>query len=764
MSRSGRRPGLFRVMLLALTAVLVALVVVIGQDEVAAVPEPIVGEPSPLTFVADAPVEVEDTEATELAREAARRNVQTVYREDPQAATAIVQDVTAFFERAREAAEPIDPPPGLTSTTIPEIPTTTLPTEEPPAEGEEPPAEGEETTTTTVAESTTTTTRVFRSSREQQVRALSDFYPFFRTSTLEAMVGVLNDDFDRVANGEPQYLRDVERETVGLANEILAREGGILSSELETVKAEILRSPPFIVLPGLDFETRAAVQVARADIVANSLQATRFRDDVATDAARDAAAAEVEAEMVNYQSGQNIVTEGAIVEQVHVDAINKLGLREQGESPRLGAMAAVAVLMVLLSAFFLGRVAPSQFGRPKLVALFGLLTLAAAVASRLPEFVPADSPEFAYLLPAPLIGFLGAILFDARTAAVLAVPTAVFTAISTGNLELVVFAAAATLAPVPLVSSVSSRRQLRLAVLATAAIVAPLGAAIAWFFGGVDNAWQVGAIAFVNGIVSGVAALGVLPFLENTFRITTTLTLLDLTDRNHPALRLIEEEAPGTFNHSILVATIAGKAARVIDANPLLAQAAAYYHDLGKTAQPQFFIENQFGVSNPHDEMSAEDSAVVIRGHVTEGLKLARRYGIPPEVAEGIRMHHGTGLMRYFYHRALDTDPEVDPVLFRHHGEKPKGKEMAILMLSDAVEGATRALVQHEDPTSAGIRKVVEQVVAEKVDDGQLDESSLTFGELTRVKEALVDALIAYYHTRIPYPGFPGPRAEPASA
>jgi hypothetical protein len=154
----------------------------------------------------------------------------------------------------------------------------------------------------------------------------------------------------------------------------------------------------------------------------------------------------------------------------------------------------------------------------------------------------------------------------------------------------------------------------------------------------------------------------------------------------------------------------------------------------------------------------------VIRGHVTEGLKLARRYGIPPEVAEGIRMHHGTGLMRYFYHRALDTDPEVDPVLFRHHGEKPKGKEMAILMLSDAVEGATRALVQHEDPTSAGIRKVVEQVVAEKVDDGQLDESSLTFGELTRVKEALVDALIAYYHTRIPYPGFPGPRAEPASA
>ena len=238
--------------------------------------------------------------------------------------------------------------------------------------------------------------------------------------------------------------------------------------------------------------------------------------------------------------------------------------------------------------------------------------------------------------------------------------------------------------------------------------------------------------------------------------------MLDLTDRNHPGLRLLEEKAPGTFNHSILVGTLAGKAARAIGADPLLAQAAAYYHDLGKTEHPQFFIENQFGFFNPHDELDPVESAEIIRRHVTDGLRLARQFRIPDDIANGIRMHHGTGLMRYFYHKALDADPGVDPELFRHTGRKPRRKEMAILMISDAGEGAARALAQQEDPTADGLRKLVDAIVNEKQEDGQLDESELTFGDLTRIKLALVEALIGYYHTRIPYPGFPtGPGSEP---
>jgi hypothetical protein len=255
-----------------------------------------------------------------------------------------------------------------------------------------------------------------------------------------------------------------------------------------------------------------------------------------------------------------------------------------------------------------------------------------------------------------------------------------------------------------------------------------------------------------------------MPMLSSAFGITTTQTLLDLTDRNHPALRRVEDMAPGTFNHSVLVGNLADRAARAIGANPLLARAMAYYHDLGKTVQPKYFVENQFGVTNPHDRLPPEESAAIIRSHVSEGLRLAREYRIPPDVAQGILTHHGTSLMRYFSHKAEEAYGERMEIRdYRHRGRKPRTKEMVILMLADATEAATRALVQHEDPTSESIRRLVEAIIAEKVEDGQLEESAVTFGELTRIKEAFVDALIGYYHTRIPYPGFPAARStQPA--
>ena len=153
----------------------------------------------------------------------------------------------------------------------------------------------------------------------------------------------------------------------------------------------------------------------------------------------------------------------------------------------------------------------------------------------------------------------------------------------------------------------------------------------------------------------------------------------------------------------------------------------------------------------------------MVRSHVAEGLRLSREYGIPPEVAQAIVTHHGTSLMRFFFHRALEVygEDEVDPGDYRHRGRKPSSKEMVVVMMADSCEAAARALVQQEDPTSESLRRLVEQVIAEKVEDGQLEESQVTFGELTRIKETIVDGLIGYYHARIPYPGFPG-KAVPA--
>ena len=280
---------------------------------------------------------------------------------------------------------------------------------------------------------------------------------------------------------------------------------------------------------------------------------------------------------------------------------------------------------------------------------------------------------------------------------------------------------------------------------------------IAWFFHENLPIYEAAAFALGNGAISWLIGSSLLSVLEIMFDITTSLRLLDLTDRNHPALRLLEQKAIGSFNHSLMVGTLADRAARAVDANPLLARAAAYYHDLGKTENPQFFIENQFGIQNPHDQMAPERSADVIRRHVLDGITLARKFRIPGEVAESVITHHGDGIMHFFYNRAKERygSDAVDMEDYRHAGRKPVRKEMAIVMMADSVEGACRAVFQNEEPSPERIEQLVERVVSEKVSDGQLSASHLTLGDLTSAKAAMVDALVGHYHQRIPYPNFP---------
>jgi len=731
MSAATRRAGLVRAVVLIVTIGVVALALTTGRAEPAPPLPPAVGQPSPDTFTATEPITVVDEEATAAARQRARNNVETVYETDPDVTRTVDRDIELFFERARNAAAPVvapvDPEGGVPA--------------------EEVPDDEVGTATTTVPEV------AFPPAIEDQIAVLQEEYPLYRLETIATLLGVVNADYLAELEGGRLYFDSLEEQAVTLANGILA--DGILTGELPTLKNALVQAPTRLILPGLEEDARADIESAVAEVVAENLLPNRRTDDAATELKRlEAADAEPDV-VVSYLAGQTIVEEGELVDAVELSAILDLDLLEPTEEVRLEALAVSGASIVLLSIFFLWRIAKDQWEKPKLVALFGILLVLAATAARIPEIIATDRPELGFLIPAAALGFLAAILFNPRAALLMALPMGAFTALASGDLALTVFAAAATVAPVPLVSAASSRTSLRLAVVAIGAVLAPLGGALAWYFNGTDNALSSALVAGGGGVVAGVLALGALPFLENLFNITTTLTLLDLTDRNHPALRRIEEQAPGSFNHSILVGTLAGRAARAVGANALLAQAAAYYHDLGKTSRPLFFIENQFGVSNPHDELTPEQSAEIIREHVTEGLRLAKQYRLPDEVTDGIRMHHGTGIMRFFYHKALGQDPGSDPEAFRHTGVKPRRKEMAILMLADATEGAVRSLVQNEDPNIDNISKAVDQVIAEKQEDGQLDESSLTFGELTSVRSALVDSLIGYYHTRIPYPGFP---------
>ena len=751
-----RVSGVLRLGVVALAGVLVVAILAIGQD---LGPAPVVlreGEAAPQTIIAPAEVSVVDRAATEAARNQAAALVDDVYETDTQVTETVLDAVADVFAIVGLAAEPVLPPDTTTTTG----PTTTTAETTTTVETTTTAQDGTDGSTTT-EQTTTTTLPPEPPARTEQILFVKDEYPLLRDQTIATLVDLVNGDVDRIAAGENALFPLVRQEAIDIAEEYLL--DGIKTTELGAVRDALATRPRSLVL--LPDEIRPQAEAALADVVQLYLQANRFRDDAATQLARQEARDEVTDFTVVFVPGENIVSQGGRITAVQLAAMEELGLLETGdEGSPVRALALVALIVVALAAVFVARIATDLWRRPKMVGVFGLLLLLAALAARVPELVSRDRVELGFLLPAALFGYLAANLFDSRVAVLMALPVSAFVALATGDLGLVVFSAAATLTPIPLVSSVASRAQLNLAVVFSALVHVPLAGAIAWFFYGSETVVLSAVWGSVGGIASGVVALGVLPVLASLFGITTTQTLLDLTDRNHPALRRIEETAPGTFNHSVLVGNLADRASRAVGANPLLARAMAYYHDLGKTVQPKYFVENQFGVTNPHDRLPPEESAAIIRSHVAEGLRLARSYRIPPDVAQGILTHHGTSLMRYFSHKAEEAHGErFDPADYRHRGRKPKTKEMVIIMLADATEAGTRALVQSEDPTSESIRELVESIIAEKVEDGQLEESDVTFGELTRIKEAFVDSMIGYYHTRIPYPGFPATRStQPA--
>ncbi len=257
-----------------------------------------------------------------------------------------------------------------------------------------------------------------------------------------------------------------------------------------------------------------------------------------------------------------------------------------------------------------------------------------------------------------------------------------------------------------------------------------------------------GSLGILNAGIVGAVAIVLLPILEKVFRITTNFTLIELLDRNHPLLKRMVIEAPGTFHHSMLVAELSREAAEAVGGNQLLAQVGAYYHDIGKMQMPDYFVENQTG-KNRHDRLSPSMSCHILRSHVRDGMQMAREAGLPAEIIDFIPEHHGTNLMSYFYHKAQDRDPEVEEPDFRYQGPRPQNKETAIVMLADSVEATARSL---DDPTPGRIRTVVKRIFDKRLEDGQLDGSALTLSDLAKVRDSFITVLDRFFHGRIQYP------------
>ena len=285
-----------------------------------------------------------------------------------------------------------------------------------------------------------------------------------------------------------------------------------------------------------------------------------------------------------------------------------------------------------------------------------------------------------------------------------------------------------------------------------------------------DNDWQLlaiqSALAIGNGILTATIVGGILPMIEHLFRITTDISWLELSDLNHPLLRRMTIEAPGTYHHSLVVANLAEAAAEAIGANGTLCRVCAYFHDVGKLVKPDYFTENMNYERNPHDDLAPSMSALIILAHVKEGVDLALKHDLNRRIIDIIQEHHGTSLVYYFYKRALQQQedaraggkimnmreediPEVKEESFRYAGPKPQTKESALISLADMVESASRSL---EKPTPQKIEQLVTDLIAQRVADKQLDESDLTLAELNTIAERFRFTLMTMLHTRIAYP------------
>ncbi len=468
--------------------------------------------------------------------------------------------------------------------------------------------------------------------------------------------------------------------------------------------------------------------------------------------------------------GEVIAEEGDVISAIDLQRIEDAGLLDNklGVTEAVAAIV-VAVLSAALLAIYLSVFQPPQVDTVRRLVMYGALIIVWLLAAKI--FLSITLPDqdrlfLGYILPVAAAAILTATLLDRSLALVTAAFLAALTAfaafymadarnpLATDPLEPLQMVMTFFLGSVAGVLTVGKAERVNRYVFAGIATAMVSFATLFAFWllmpnrEGADVAWMLLA-AGLGGAGVTVIAIGATVTLGVTFGITTRIQLMELSQLSHPLLRELQDEAPGTFHHSVMVGTLAERAAHMVDADSLLSRAGAYFHDIGKIASPRYYMENQADDVNPHDDLQPEASAQAIFGHVREGLALTKRHRVPPRVRAFIPEHHGTRLVMYFYRKARALDPDTDPEVYRYAGPRPQSRETGIVMLADSVEAIVRA---SKDRSFERIDELVDAVVAERIAEGQMDDCDLTMRDLRTIAETFKATLRGIYHRRIEYP------------
>ena len=494
------------------------------------------------------------------------------------------------------------------------------------------------------------------------------------------------------------------------------------------------------------------IRQAAQSVAAAAMKPNLIEDQAETEGRRQSAREAVKPVVTTRLEGEVIVRKGAVVTPEVYDLLKSLGFT--GWNFSLLRMLYVSVLVALLiaaMAMYLAKFRRIYYDSPGLLLLLGSSIVTFAVFANLLTFASKSWSSFwGYLMPSAAIAIIVAVLFDSGTALVSVAMCGLIAGVVTkGDFSLMLLIVLGGIFPSMYASRTSTRHELRRVGLYTSFWTAGVAfGATLLTQGGTELLLNTG-IGFLNGAVCAIAAMGSLPFLETTFRVTTNTWLLELAAPDQELMKQLTLKAPGTYSHSVMVANLAEAAAREIGSDPMLARVAAYYHDIGKITKPQYFVENQQPGENPHEGLSPNLSLLIITSHVRDGVEMLEKHHFPPDLVEIIREHHGTSVVRYFYEAALEGEKRVDIERFRYHYTRPRRRTAGILMLADAVEATARTL---ENPSAVSIQQMVEKIVDDKLEDGQLDECPLTFEELNKIKAIFERMLIGSYHPRVDYP------------
>ena len=510
--------------------------------------------------------------------------------------------------------------------------------------------------------------------------------------------------------------------------------------------------------------------LALSELIGPLVVPTLVVDDARTEQLREQARAAVPVVHASFTRGEVIVPAGTVLTAADVEALERLGIRVTGV--RAGDVAGTALMALLIGAALGGyvrvsRAASLRSARRQL--LFAVLLLAPAAVAKfaLPVILPDFDRQFlALALPLAAGPIAAAVLIDVSAAVLLTLLLTAIVAFVTiflpgtdqgivaAQLEtarLALATVAGSLAGIYVAANADRLQRFLAAGVASAGATA--AAAILVWLAGTDRGaqdllWIAGA-ASVGGVLVALLSVGAFVLLSRPFGIITRVELMEQAQLSQPLLRRLQDEAPGTFQHSILVGNLAERAADRIGANSLLVRVGAYYHDIGKLVGPSFFAENFGEGENPHEGLDPLQSTRVIQQHVTGGAELGRREGLPDAVVQFIPQHHGTRLVTFFYRQAAQDDPDVDPELFRYGGPKPQSRETALVMLADSCEATARASTDH---SREAIELIVEATIRERIEEGQLDECDLSLRDLRIVAESYSSALAAVFHPRVEYP------------